>query len=493
MNAKARCANYTLRAALVLATVGAMLPVSDLARAAGTLTGLPDLVVDPLLARPPELDTGVTLPGDGEPAPCPATADLSAPLSLAAAVDIALCNDPRVKVAWANIKLQSATVGEARAAYLPTLNASVTGMRNDTRYPAYPGSDSRVNGHTSYAALNWRLFDFGERAANRNAANDMLDAALASYDAALQKTLEATVQTWFDAVSAQAAYRARSESLRLAAQTFEAARRREARGASGRSDTLQAQTALARAQLAQQRAADDADKAMATLVYTLGIPAGSRLVLPQDSPEPIRQEIADLSSWLDVARRQHPAIIAAQKQWQAAQGKIASVRSQGMPTVDFGVSFYQNGYPNQGIQTARSNTTIIGLTLTVPLFEGFTRTYRVREAQAQAEQDEAQIQDTEREVLSDVVKAHADAVSSLNELGSSRTLLESAQLALMSSRNRYEHGVADILEVLNAQSALADAQQERVRCETDWRSARLRLRAAAGVLGRERIAQTDPP
>ncbi|NML31744.1 TolC family protein [Paraburkholderia sp. G-4-1-8] len=448
-------------------------------------------MADPLLARPPVLDTGVALPGDRERTSCPSGVNLAAPLSLADAIDVALCSDPGVMLAWANIKLQSATVGEARAAYLPTLNASVTGMRNDTSYPAFPGSDSHVNGHTSYAALNWRLFDFGERAANRKAANDMLDAALASYDAALQKTLGTTVQAWFDAVTAQGASRARTEASRLAGETLAAAQRREEKGATGRNDTLQAQTAFARARLAAERAAGEADKTMATLVYTLGIAAGTRLLLPEDTPAPTAQGVDDLAAWLDEAKRRHPAIIAAEKQWQATRSRIASVRSQGMPTVDLGVSFYQNGYPNQGLQTARSNTTIIGVTLTIPLFEGFARTYKVREAQAQAEQDEARMQDTERQVLGDVVKAHADAVASLGELDASRTLLDSAQLALTSSRRRYDYGVADILEVLNAQSALADAQQERVRSESDWRSARLRLRAAAGVLGRQRLAGID--
>jgi hypothetical protein len=52
-----------------------------------------------------------------------------------------------------------------------------------------------------------------------------------------------------------------------------------------------------------------------------------------------------------------------------------------------------------------------------------------------------------------------------------------------SSQKRYDKGAADILELLSTQSALADAQQERVRCLSDWRSARLRLMSSAGVLG----------
>jgi outer membrane protein len=303
----------------------------------------------------------------------------------------------------------------------------------------------------------------------------------------------ATVQAYFDTLTAQAVHRARVEASRLAGETLAAAQRRETGGATGRNDTLQAKTALARAQLAEQRASGEARKTMATLVYTLGISADIALTLPQDNLAPARQIIADLEEWLTMAKATHPAIIAAQKQWEASQSKVSSIRAQGLPTIDFGTSFFQNGYPNQSIQATRSNTTIVGVTLNIPLFEGFARTYRIHEAHAQAEQSKAHMEDVEREVLGDMVKAHANAVSAVDGLDAASMLLESAQMTWVSSRNRYVHGVADILEVLNAQSALVEAQQERVRTESDWRSARLRLRAAAGVLGRQRATQIDLP
>ncbi|KIP16099.1 outer membrane efflux family protein [Burkholderia sp. MSHR3999] len=458
---------------------------------AGSLRGIPDILDDPLLTRPPVLDTGALLPGDSTTVACPAVAVVPSPLHLADAVDIALCHDPKVKTAWASIRLQAATLGEARAAYLPTVTGSVNGQHNDTRYPAFASANSSVRGYSSYAALNWRLFDFGGRAANRVAANDLLAAALASYDASLQGTLEATVQAYFDALTAEAAFRARAQAARFANETQVAAQRREARGATGRSDTLQAQTAFARAQLGEERARGDVRKAIAMLVYALGMPAETQLTLPAENLVPAKQDIADLAQWLQAARERHPGLEAARLRWRAAQEKVSSVRSEGLPTLDFGVSFYQNGYPNQGVQAMRSNTAIVGVTLTIPLFEGFSRTYKVREAQAQAEQSEAQMQDTERDILGAIVKAHADAESSLASLDTADTLLATAQTALESSRNRYEHGVADILEVLNAQSALADAQQERIRVQSEWRSARLRLMADAGVLGRASIVETD--
>jgi len=480
-----RCGRFA--AAIAMGTM----PFASGVSAADSAGGFPDLQVDPLRTRPPVLDAGVVLPGDGATWSCPAKLDLAMPVSLPDAVDAALCHDPQLRVTWAAIRVQAASVGQARAAYLPALSASVSGQRTGTRYSTLPAADTSVKSYSSYAALNWRLFDFGERDANRRAANDLLAAALASHDAALQKTLGEVVQAYFQALATQAGHRARTEAMQLAEQTLAAAQHREAHGATGRSDTLQSATAFARAQLAERRASGDADKAMASLVHALGIPAGTRLRLPQDGHTPVKQRIADLAQWLDAAKSHHPAIIAAKQQWEAARLKVMSARSQGLPTVDFGVSFYQNGYPNQAVQATRSKTTIVGLTLTVPLFEGFAKTYRIREAQAVAEQNDAQIANTERQVLGDIVRTHADAASALASLDSSAMLLESAQAALESSRNRYAHGVADILEVLNAQSALADAWQERIRTESDWRSARLRLMANAGLLGRGTIVDID--
>lgn len=125
--------------------------------------------------------------------------------------------------------------------------------------------------------------------------------------------------------------------------------------------------------------------------------------------------------------------------------------------------------------------------MNVPLFEGFARTYKVRDAQVQSEQSEAQLQDTELQILMEVVKAHADAQSSFENLQASQQLLGAAEAAVQSSQKRYDKGAADILELLATQSALADAQQERVRCLSDWRSSRLRLISSAGLLGKDSL------
>lgn len=446
------------------------------------LPAIPDALRDPLFTRAPVLDHGPALPGESSPVECPAAADLKRPLSLSDAIDLGLCHNPQIQAAWATIKVQAAAVGEARAAYLPTASVTVSKLHTRNQYPGLPDAETDSNGHTINAQVNWRLFDFGERAANREAANRLLEAALRSHDAALQKAMSGIVGAYFDAQNAKGALAARRDASVLAQQVLEATLRRQKKGVAAQSDTLQAITALAKARLAEARAYADEGATRAALLYALGIAPSTALQLVDLKPAAGPHLVEDLTHWLDVAAARHPAILAARAQWEAAQAKIGATRVQGLPTVDATANFYQNGYPNQGIQPMRSNVTTVGLSLTIPLFEGFARTYKVREAQAQAEQSEAQLRDTEQQVLTDIIKVHAAAVSAATELQASDALLRAARASVSSSQRRYDKGAADILELLSAQSALADAQQERVRSLTNWESARLRLSAAAGTL-----------
>jgi outer membrane protein len=450
--------------------------------------------IDPLLTRPPALDTGKILPNDSHVHACPNLADLdvSKPLALADAVDLALCRNPQVQSAWASIKVQAAAIGEARAAYLPTINIGKTRLKDTT---IYPESQFAVNsdklGNTQFMTLSWRLLDFGGREANRHSANALLEAALASHDAVLQKTLAVVIGAYFDAQTAEATLTAKTQSEALATQTLETAKRREERGAGAQSDTLQATTALAKAALEKSRAQGAVAKANSVLAYALGIPAHNLpkngLVLVSSevndvagSEEAIKQ---DLAAWLEQAKTQHPSIVAARAQLQAAKEKLSATRSEGLPTLDLAANQYLNGRPNQGFSGAESQEKMLMLTVNFPLFDGFSRTYKVRGAEAQIEVKEAELLDTQNQVLSEVVKAHADAMAALSNLTASQKLILAAQNALASVQRRYDKGATDILEMLAAQTSLADANQERIRTLADWRSSRLRLMANTGVLG----------
>jgi outer membrane protein len=452
--------------------------------------GVPDVLDDPLWTQPPVLSMGAQLP-DGAPITCPAKLDLTQALSLGEVIDLALCHNPQIKQAWATIKIQAGVLGEARSAYLPNASASYSPrQQTQVNYPqSFYNANSITNGKMAYANLTWRLFDFGGRAANRASANGLLQAALFSHNASIQKAMAATIQAYFDVLTAQATLKAKVQAADLATSSWEATLRRENKGVSAKSDSLQAQAALAKAQLAASRAKGDYRKSQAALIFAMGLPTNTNVTLQELGDQVHQQNLTDLNSWLIEAEIQHPAIKAAKAQWESAKEKITSARAAGLPTIDFVGNFYQNGYPNQGVQPTQSNTTTVGLTFNIPIFEGFGTTYKIRGQEAQAQKAQADLEDTTHQILSEIVKSHADTVSSLSNLESSQRLVGAATAALASSVKRYDLGAADILELLSTQTAVAEAQQERIRCIAEYRSARLRLLANAGVLGK--LGSTD--
>lgn len=446
--------------------------------------GINNVLDDPLQANPDQLQAGATLP-DQSRINCATSVDFSQPLALNDAVDTALCNNPQIRATWAEIKVQSGVVGEARAAYLPTISATASRLRDTNTVPGNsfePSTTTTSLGNQYYGSLNWRLFDFGGRSANRESANQMLLAAIAGHDASLQKTMASVIQDYFEAMTSEAEMESRQQIAELAQQTLSVAKRREEKGATTQDDTLQAATALAKAQLNAIHASGDYQKNLAVLKQAMGIDLATGIHLPAQPDTVIPADIHDLNQWLKQAQTRHPAIQQARAKWLADKDKIIQVRSDGLPTIDMTAHISRNGFPNQGLSSSTETSKEVGLTLTVPLFDGFSRHYKILEARAQAEQSEAQLEDTTNQILTDVVKAYADAKTALVVLTVSQQLLDAAQAGVDSSRRRYEKDVADILEVLNAQSALADAQQQRIQAIAEWQSARLGLLANTGIL-----------
>lgn len=479
-----------------LARLGAfacMLAWTGTAAAAGPLDRLGAAIADPFATRPPVLDHGHPLPGDTAVLGCSVASVGSRPLGLERAVDLALCSNPKIRNAWLGIKVQAATLGVAEAAFLPTISANLARERSATGYPDSLTRASFVSGNTAYASLNWRLFDFGERGAERASANFALLAAIESHDAMLQKVMEDTIQAYFDAQSAFAAWQNKEEDEQIASATLASATRRESRGAMAAGDTLQAARAQARASLERNRALGDYRKACAVLVYMMGMPADAEIVLAtieptaEASPRKPQRSRDDLAAWLQEVRRTHPSILAARSQWDAALATVKASEAAGRPTVDFSANYYRNGYPNQGISGTGSRVGTVGVAISFPIFSGFSHTYKVRQTAALAEQRENDVLEAEHDILIDLVKAYTDTRFAYDDLDASSLLLTAAQDALLSSQRKYDKGAADMIEMLTSQKELADAKQERVRAISDWRSARLRLMAAAGQLGREQV------
>ena len=95
--------NASLHAAILALCLG----VSGSASADDLLERIFTPRSDPLSTLPPIIATGSTLPGDTAPHSCTAAPATSGALTLADAVDLALCHNPQIAGAWAAIRVQA--------------------------------------------------------------------------------------------------------------------------------------------------------------------------------------------------------------------------------------------------------------------------------------------------------------------------------------------------------------------------------------------------
>ncbi len=208
-----------------------------------------------LAALPPPGQLPLDAELAGGPA-CPAPGvDTRGPISLGEVVKRALCHDPRTRQAWAESRLQAARLGVARAAYLPTLTASLSEARSGQTV-SQGGASTRTDAGTRSTRLDlgWNLFDFGQREASVESARQTLQAAVASQDLGVQTVFLDAANAYFGLLAAQGELAVAREVERTNLESFMAAEAKHAAGIGDLTSKLQTQTAFAQAILARVRA-----------------------------------------------------------------------------------------------------------------------------------------------------------------------------------------------------------------------------------------------
>ncbi len=426
-------------------------------------------------------------------APCSFGA-VTVPLQLYDAIERTLCQSPNTRSAWAGVKSAAALLGAAKGAYLPTLSADATYGRDREKTsvdgPQSLRSDYTQNVNTEVLQLSWVLYDFGGREAALRNAHQLLTAAQAVQNEILQAAFANTAKDYYAAQAADAAVASTKRIETAAQKSLDAATARYHSGVAPVTDQLQAKTAYAQAVYARAAAEGAYRMALGALAVDMYLDPDHPLTLPalDQGVLPDTQFVLAVHDLVEEAKESHPAVQAARAQWQAALASVSLTRAQGLPKIGLTGTAERSAQPlNADIGTLTypsiAKSASIGLTLQVPLFEGFVRTYSIHQAEALAEEQEAAYHQAEQQVATTVWTSYQTLQTDTENLRNTETISRAAGEAFEASQQRYSAGVGNILELLTAQTTLASAEQLRIQAQTDWRTARLALAASLGKLG----------
>jgi outer membrane protein len=245
-----------------------------------------------------------------------------------------------------------------------------------------------------------------------------------------------------------------------------------------------------------------------------------------------------VDSVLELARRQNPGLVALRSREKVAGLSVQSRRSEYTPTLRLSSGFGGNysGYTNADVPVAQERERILGLrgscftqdsirvgaglssitgqcsafdftdadasrlrsqsqlrpfdfnrapwyltaSMSLPLFDGFTREQRLQEAQAQRDDARQGVRARELALTADVTAAYLTLGAAAQTVAQQEQNAVKAREELAFAQERYRVGAATFLDVIQARAAYERVESDRITAIYDYHKAFAALESAVG-------------
>ncbi len=397
-------------------------------------------------------------------------------------VDVALRNNPTTRESWYLARAAAAEVGSRRSEYFPY--AEAIGILERQKRSEVNNQFNFIQ--TTYGpsiAVSWLLFNFGARVAEVQEATRILYAADWNHNAAIQDVVLETATGYYQYLNAKAQVVARLANLEEARRNLAAAEERHQAGVATIADVLQARTAASQAELALQVVEGQVQIVRGALATTIGVPVTVPVdvgELPEELPlDAVQQGVDQL---IAKAVEDRPDLAAQRFRVLAAESRIHAAAVDGLPEITLDALGNRTFYYTPNARDPFSTNWAGAITLRIPIFRGFDTAYQIQRAREEAELARATADRTENDVIFDVWSSYYALQTSAQGVRTTRDLLTSALQSAEVADGRYRAGVGSILDLLTAQSALADARSQEAQARSLWFLSMAQLAHATGAL-----------
>ena len=406
------------------------------------------------------------------------------PLSLDAAIALAMQESPRLGMMASRAAQAEAGRTVAFAGFLPQANGYYRPMVGDERFiaPTLPTHVGNIAFGTSadrltIAELNlqWVLWDFGRIAGRYGQAVSQADIARLQFDRARQSVVFNVTLAYFRVLDARAQQVIANEAVRRAESVLRDARNFFQRGVGVRNDVLRAETLLAEMRLNEVKTTTAVGLAVAALNQTIGINVSTptQVVEPAHVPE-FR---LDLEQSLRLATDYRDEFGVVLRTIRAAGLGEGVAQADFLPRITTGAvaaHLQPRGAANESIAS-------VGLNLEVPLFDGGRKIGRLQQARAELQEAIAQGKEVCDTIAYEVQTAYLLIADARQRLSLARTAREAADENLRVVRSLSARGDATPTDVVDGELALVRAQQNESTARYDYQTALARLAYAVGL------------
>ncbi len=409
-------------------------------------------------------------------------------VGFADAVSLAARQNTGVALAELRQREAGARVGQARAAFLPSVTGQAT--MTDRTYNilslgiALPGFSvpdpliGPVYDSEARVKVTQTVLDLSSWQRYRGAQYGAL-AARADFAGSAESASQAAALAYLKAARAAAMVSAREQDLSLAQDLQSLADAQLEAGTSPSIDATRARTQVAVSRGALLVARNALDRARIDLARVLGLDPALPPVLADTLSADLGESEAPASAAdaVPFALSHRVELRGEDARRLRAKADRRATMLERLPRLDVSGDWGSSG-EHYGDAIA---THTYAAALTMPIVDGLRREERLKEQADQLRESEVRGKDLRDQVSAEVSAALLDLASSREQEGVAHEQLLLAEEEVSQARERFTSGVAGNIEVINAQASLLRARDADIDARFAVASARVALARAAGV------------
>jgi len=444
----------------------------------GAVPGLPPTT----LQQPPR----EYLPAPDGIRPFPRPAETRQVLTMEDAVKIALDNRPQILARIGDYQAQLQNIAIQLAPQLPQLSGQWGGNWDRTPSSVARGGDQAVSPLSARRSVTVQtqslttsatvtasqlLWDFGKTLAATDAARAGAKSSAEDVEIQKQDTVKIVKETYYNLALSNRIVQVRQQALDRALVNLRSAKGFFDVGTQPKSSVTRAEVDVANGQLDLIKAVNAVNIFRLTINQFMGIPINT----PTEIKDNLTYEHVEFEpkSLLNEAFARRPEYRQIKARYEQAD---YTVKEQ-----------FRNFFPDvkaQGTYGAfRSDMNEFysyGLTLNWSIFDGGGKIALYKQAQAQRDAAQARVRDTELTIWQEVEQAHVTVLQAEEAIGAAQKAVESADENFRLSQGRFDAGVANIIELTDAQLALTTAESNVAQALADYRISIARLERFLG-------------
>ena len=422
---------------------------------------------------------------------CPTGTPSLTNLTLSEAINIALCNSPRLRAAWLQTKFSETEELRRIGAWLPDVSATMTQRHGKQKsvytYESYELRQQYKPKVTDLAVnVDWLLFDFGKRENEYFRAEESLAATRALNRAEFQQVTLDVAQKYYALVYLQTLVEMAYEQERIANEVMHDAAARHHAGIVPLTDKIQAENSLGQATMSRIQYESEIAQAKGELLTVMGVAANLTMSLADKQLSMPDDTLAEsVTEYIHQALLNNPVIKAAEHLKNSdIYGKNA-VGLAMLPSLSFVGSYGRTDSRNIIPSVPTHNDELwMGLQVRIPLFNRLQQYSQQIDAQNNIQMRENNLRDKQLEVTSAIWSNFHAMRASIENARKSEQMLKNTQLAHKLARGRYRSGMGSMLEVLSTQQSWMNAVSQNVNTLTQWHQSRLTLLILTGGFNR---------